>query len=97
MRDELAFEACFESQRRAWKASAEGVLADAQLFAQPWGFSLNELRVPVRLWHGDSDRSFSFGVAKEMAEKINKSNKDWENLMKIIAIQQKLDPPTEVC
>ena len=70
LRDELAFEACFESQRRAWKASAQGVLADAQLFAQPWGFSLNELRVPVRLWHGDSDRSFSPGVAKEMAEKI---------------------------
>ena len=70
LRDELAFEACFESQRRAWKASAEGVLADAQLFAQPWGFSLSELRVPVRLWHGDSDRSFSPGVAKEMAEKI---------------------------
>ena len=70
LRDELAFEACFESQRRAWKASAEGVLADAQLFAQPWGFSLNELRVPVHLWHGDSDRSFSLGVAKEMAKKI---------------------------
>src|SRR5207253_955348 len=45
LRDELAFEACFESQRRAWKASAAGVLADAQLFAQPWGFSLNELQV----------------------------------------------------
>jgi len=70
LRDELAFEACFESQRRAWKTSAEGVLADAQLFAQPWGFSLNELQVPVRLWHGDSDRSFSVGVAREMATKI---------------------------
>ena len=70
LRDELAFEACFESQRRAWKTSAEGVLADAQLFAQPWGFSLSELRVPVRLWHGDSDRSFSLGMAREMAEKI---------------------------
>jgi pimeloyl-ACP methyl ester carboxylesterase len=70
LRDELAFEACFESQRRAWKASAQGVLADAQLFAQPWGFSLDQLRVPVRLWHGDADRSFSPAVAKEMAEKI---------------------------
>ena len=70
LRDELAFEACFESQRRAWKTSAEGVLADAQLFAKPWGFSLSKLRVPVRLWHGDSDRSFSLGVAREMAEKI---------------------------
>ncbi len=72
LRDELAFEACFESQRRAWKASAEGVLADAQLFAQPWGFFLNELQVPVRLWHGDSDRSFSVAVAQEMAKKIPK-------------------------
>ena len=74
LRDELAFEACFESQRRAWKASAEGVMADAQLFAQPWGFSLGELRVPVRLWHGDSDRSFSLGVAREMAKKIPQCN-----------------------
>jgi pimeloyl-ACP methyl ester carboxylesterase len=70
LRDEVAFEACFESQRRAWQASSEGVFADAQLFAQPWGFSLGELRVPVRLWHGDSDRSFSLGVAREMAKKI---------------------------
>jgi pimeloyl-ACP methyl ester carboxylesterase len=74
LRDELAFEACFESQRRAWKISAEGVLADAQLFAQPWGFSLSKLRVPVRLWHGDSDRSFSLGVAQEMAKKIPHCN-----------------------
>ena len=74
LRDEKAFEACFESQRQAWKTSAEGVMADAQLFAQPWGFSLNELRVPVRLWHGDSDRSFSLGTAREMAKKIPNCN-----------------------
>lgn len=70
LRDEKAFEACFESQRRAWKTSAEGVMADAQLFAQPWGFSLGELRMPILLWHGDSDRSFSLGTAREMAKKI---------------------------
>jgi pimeloyl-ACP methyl ester carboxylesterase len=70
LRDEKAFEACFESQRRAWKGSAEGVMADAKLFAQSWGFSLDELQVPVRLWHGDSDRSFSLGTACEMAKKI---------------------------
>ena len=70
LRDEKAFEACFESQRRAWKGSAEGVMADAQLFALPWGFSLSELKVPVRLWHGDSDRSFSLTTACEMANKI---------------------------
>jgi pimeloyl-ACP methyl ester carboxylesterase len=70
LRDERAFEACFESQRRAWQASAEGVLVDAEIYAQPWGFSLNELRVPVRLWHGNADRSFSAAVARQMASQI---------------------------
>src|SRR2546430_1639910 len=74
LRDELAFEACFESQRRAWKASAEGVLADAQLFAQPWGFSLNELRGPDRLWHGDFDRSFFVGVPQGKAKQLPQCN-----------------------
>lgn len=68
--DERAFEACFESQRRAWETSAEGVLADAEIFAKPWGFSLREIRVPVRLWHGDSDRSFSAGLAQATAAQI---------------------------
>jgi pimeloyl-ACP methyl ester carboxylesterase len=70
LHDERAFEACFESQRRAWQASADGVLADAEIYAHPWGFSVSELHVPVRLWHGNSDRSFSAAVAREMAAKI---------------------------
>ncbi len=70
LRDEPAFEACFESQRRAWENSSEGVLEDAQIYAQPWGFSLSDLRVPVRLWHGRNDRSFSAAVAQAMAAQI---------------------------
>src|SRR3954454_24126628 len=38
LRDSAAFEACFESQRRAWRGSAEGVMVDAQIYAEPWGF-----------------------------------------------------------
>jgi pimeloyl-ACP methyl ester carboxylesterase len=70
LRDEHAFEACFESQRRAWENSSQGVLEDAQIYAQPWGFSLSQLRVPVRLWHGRNDRSFSSELAKKMAAQI---------------------------
>jgi pimeloyl-ACP methyl ester carboxylesterase len=70
LRDERAFEACFESQRRAWENSAEGVLADATIFAQRWGFSLAEIDVPVRLWHGKNDRSFSAALAEATAAQI---------------------------
>lgn len=70
LRDAAAFEAIFESQRRAWRASAEGVMADAQIYAQPWGFSVEEVHVPVRLWHGKQDRAFSFELAEEMAKRL---------------------------
>jgi pimeloyl-ACP methyl ester carboxylesterase len=70
LRDAEAFEAIFESQRRAWRGSVEGVMADAQIYAQPWGFSLEDIRIPVRLWHGTQDRAFSVRLAEEVAKRL---------------------------
>jgi len=70
LRDARAFNACFESQRQAWRASAIGVLADAEIYAQPWGFALEAINVPVRLWHGKKDRSFSFRLAEEIERRL---------------------------
>lgn len=70
LRDDAAFEAIFESQRRAWRGSAEGVMIDAQIYAQPWGFAIEDVRVPVRLWHGIEDRAFAVRLAKELATRF---------------------------
>jgi pimeloyl-ACP methyl ester carboxylesterase len=70
LRDSAAFEAVFESQRRAWRESAEGVMIDAQIYAQPWGFPIEEVRVPVRLWHGKQDRAFSARLAEDIANRL---------------------------
>ena len=70
LRDTKSFEACFESARQAWRSSAAGVMIDADIYAQPWGFSLEEVRVPVRLWHGKKDRTFSFRLAEEIATRL---------------------------
>ena len=70
LRDAAAFEAIFESQRRAWRGSAEGVMADAQIYAHPWGFSLEDVQVPVRLWHGMQDRAFSTRLAEAVAKQL---------------------------
>jgi pimeloyl-ACP methyl ester carboxylesterase len=74
LRDAAAFEAIFESQRRAWRGSAEGVMADAQIYAHPWGFSLEDVHVPVRLWHGKQDRAFSVHLAEEVAKRLPDCN-----------------------
>lgn len=70
LRDDAAFEAVFESQRRAWRGSVEGVMIDAQIYAQPWGFDIEDVRVPVRLWHGTEDRAFAVRLAHEVANRF---------------------------
>lgn len=70
LRDSAAFDACFESSRAAWRASVGGVIADAELYAQPWGFPLEEIAVPVRLWHGTKDRTFSHRLASALARRF---------------------------
>jgi pimeloyl-ACP methyl ester carboxylesterase len=70
LRDRRAFESCFESSRAAWQASLEGVIADAEIFAQPWGFPLEEIQTPIHLWHGVKDRTFSFRLAKDLAQRF---------------------------
>jgi pimeloyl-ACP methyl ester carboxylesterase len=70
LRDNAAFDILFESQRHAWRGSAAGVIADAQIYAQPWGFRLEDVDVPVRIWHGKEDRAFSFHLVEEIAARL---------------------------
>jgi pimeloyl-ACP methyl ester carboxylesterase len=71
LEDSVAFEACFESQRRAWRASIKGLTTDAEIFAASWGFRLEDIDVPVRLWHGTKDRAFSVQIAKAVARRLS--------------------------
>jgi hypothetical protein len=32
-----------------------GYVQDVRVLARPWGFALEDIRVPVQLWHGDED------------------------------------------
>jgi pimeloyl-ACP methyl ester carboxylesterase len=70
MRDIKAFEACFESQRQAWRASSEGLLIDAEIYARPWGFPVSEVQVPVQIWHGKKDRTFHWQLAESLGKQL---------------------------
>ena len=70
LRDNTAFDTLFESQRKAWLGSPYGVIADAEIYGRPWGFRLEDVDVPVRLWHGKQDRAFSFRIAEEMVRRL---------------------------
>jgi pimeloyl-ACP methyl ester carboxylesterase len=70
LRESRAFDVCFESARQAWHSSAKGVMTDAEIYATPWGFALEEVRVPVALWHGTKDRTFGSRLAEDVARRL---------------------------
>jgi pimeloyl-ACP methyl ester carboxylesterase len=43
---------------------------DLLLFSRPWGFRLRDLRVPIRLWHGDADHLVPLAHARHLARRI---------------------------
>jgi pimeloyl-ACP methyl ester carboxylesterase len=41
--------------REAFRQGGRGAADELLLFVRPWGFPLEDIRAPVRLWHGESD------------------------------------------
>jgi pimeloyl-ACP methyl ester carboxylesterase len=37
---------------------------------RPWGFRLDEIRIPVSLWHGTADREVSIAMGRYVASQI---------------------------
>lgn len=44
-----------ESLQEALRFGASGYVQDICALSRPWGFELDDIKVPVRLWHGDLD------------------------------------------
>ena len=70
LRELRKFDICFDSARHAWRSSALGVMTDAEIYATAWGFPLEEVRVPVALWHGTKDRTFAPWLAENVAARL---------------------------
>jgi pimeloyl-ACP methyl ester carboxylesterase len=68
--DGEVFEGSFGCYQEAWRGGSQGVVADAEIYAQDWGFEPEDVRVPVRLWHGLNDESFSWRLAEALANRL---------------------------
>ncbi len=43
--------------REAVRQGTKGCVQDYRIFGDPWGFSLEEIKVPVQIWEGSDDRT----------------------------------------
>ncbi len=39
----------------AFRRGAQGAASELALLSRPWGFAVQEIKVPVHLWHGEAD------------------------------------------
>ena len=62
--------AYIDSYRRAPSTAARAAAQDFSLFASQWGFRLEDVSVPVHVWHGDHDRNVPMSHGRLQAERI---------------------------
>ena len=60
----------YPSFRDAMRSGHRALLDDGRCYSQPWPFEVNEIRVPVRIWHGTMDNNFHHSLAERLASRI---------------------------
>lgn len=54
----------------AFRQGTRGAALDWKLEARPWGFALQEIKMPVDIWHGEEDKLLSIEQARIVAKAI---------------------------
>jgi hypothetical protein len=60
--------------QEAFRAGIGGANRDAALYAQPWGFQLQDIAAEVHLWHGGQHANVPVPVGHQVAQAIPKCN-----------------------
>lgn len=62
--------AFLEDAAEAFRAGPRGAAWDAVLYGRPWGFRLQDIAVPVYLWHGEADTEVPVSMGRYQANAI---------------------------
>jgi pimeloyl-ACP methyl ester carboxylesterase len=58
------------SYLEATRQGMHGFAREAIILSSPWGFRLEDVRIPVHLWHGEADHNVSLSAARHMAHAL---------------------------
>lgn len=59
-----------EATAEAFRQGSRGAVLDYALVGKPWGFRLEDIRMPVHLWHGEEDKICSIQMGRNVAAAI---------------------------
>jgi len=58
---------CHESTGEAFRSGLLGHAWEGYLMVHPWGFRLDQVQIPVDLWHGTDDIDAPVGMGRAVA------------------------------
>jgi pimeloyl-ACP methyl ester carboxylesterase len=64
----------YASQSEGLRQGTRGFALEARLLVIPWGFHLEEITIPVHIWHGSEDVDTPVAMAKAVAARIPNSH-----------------------
>lgn len=70
LQDQSLRDALTAASTEALSQGVEGAAWDGFLLGQPWGFALDHIQVPVRLWHGERDNVVPVGMGRYLSRAI---------------------------
>jgi pimeloyl-ACP methyl ester carboxylesterase len=56
--------------REAVRRGARGVVQEAKIFVQPWGFDPGDIKVPVQVWQATEDRNVPAAMGERLGREI---------------------------
>ncbi len=59
-----------ENYREAMRAGVRGFAREAIILSSSWGFRLEDISIPVDVWHGEEDANVSLSAARHVANTI---------------------------
>lgn len=68
--DPFVHAAIANSFKEAGRRGTRGLAWELCLYAEPWDFSLTDVGLPVRLWHGEADRTVPAAFGHFLAERL---------------------------
>jgi pimeloyl-ACP methyl ester carboxylesterase len=62
--------ALIASSMEALREGAKGAATDGLIYSRPWGFRLDDIHIPVSLWHGEQDVVIPPAMGRYLANAI---------------------------
>jgi pimeloyl-ACP methyl ester carboxylesterase len=66
-----------ESGRESLSSGTAAIRTDGDIYTSDWGFDPKDIRIPLRIWHGELDKNIPVASVKKIATMIPKALPRW--------------------